>query len=303
MIDFDFKDLAVVMKVAELKNFSEAARALNMTQPAVSQRVKDFENSLGFSLFERSRDRKPVTVKSRGEEVLHFARRLIRLREEMIEAVNGSTVRGTLRVGVSETINHTWGPRLMSLVTAAFPELVLEIDVNVSPVLLEYLLRKEADLAFMVGPVEHREVFSDELCRFEMAFIAGREMPFPEGPIELEQIVTKQLVTFARNTRPYQDLQKLLEDEGLRATIHTSASLQAVVGMALEGQAVAVIPSAVVENNPHFLEKLRPLNARIPLAPLRFDVAWLDALFNPAARRVAEIARKVAKEKTARGPS
>lgn len=303
MIDFDFKDLAVVIKVAELKSFSEAAKALNMTQSAVSQRVKDFEDSLRFSLFERSRDRRPVTVKSKGEEVLHFARRLIRLREEMIEAVNGSTVRGTLRLGVSETINHTWGPRFMSLVTAAFPELVLEIDVNVSPVLLDYLLRKEVDLAFMVGPVEHQDVFSDELCKFEMAFIANKEMLFPEGPIELEQIVTKQLVTFARSTKPYQDLQKLLEDEGLRATIHTSASLEAVVGMALEGQAVAVIPLAIVENKPHLFEKLRPLKTRIPVAPLRFDVAWLDALFNPAARRVAEIARKVAKETSGSGPS
>src|SRR6202045_3103028 len=108
----DFKMLETFMWVANLRSFRGAAEKLNTTQPAVSMRIAQLEDALGVRLLER--DRRLVAPTQKGQEMLRYAERLVRLRAEMIEAVGDrSTMRGLVRLGVSETIVHTWLPTLI----------------------------------------------------------------------------------------------------------------------------------------------------------------------------------------------
>jgi DNA-binding transcriptional LysR family regulator len=286
----DFRSLEVFIWVAKLRNFREAAEKLNTTQPAVTARIKQLEAALGVDLLEP--DRKHLSPK--GQELLVHAERLIDMCNKTIKAVGGPAVRGMVRLGVSESIVHTWLPALLARVNAAYPNLGLEIDVNISPWLRDRLVTQDLDLAFLVGPIDHPNVHSRPLCSLPMAFMASDRIMFPNDPVGLDEIVPKSLITFGRNTKPHSDLQKLVERRGLRATIHASASLEAVVRFALDGRAVAVIPPAIIANKADVRDRLRRLNTRVELPPLDFFVSWPDALVHPAAQKVAEIAIEVA---------
>jgi DNA-binding transcriptional LysR family regulator len=286
----DFRSLEVFIWVAKLRNFREAAEKLNTTQPAVTARIKQLEASLGVDLLEP--DRKHLSPK--GQELLVHAERLVDMCNETIKVVGGPAVRGMVRLGVSESIVHTWLPALLARVNAAYPNLGLEIDVNISPWLRDRLVTQDLDLAFLVGPIDHPNVHSRPLCSLPMAFMASDRITFPNEPVELDEIAPKSLITFGRNTKPHTDLQKLVERQGLRATIHASASLEAVVRFALDGRAVAVIPPAIIANKADVRDRLRRLNTRVELPPLDFFVSWPDALVHPAAQKVAEIAIEVA---------
>jgi len=224
-----------------------------------------------------------------------YAERLLHLHDETIRAMRGSALRGKGRLGVSESIVHTWLPTLLARVNAAYPSLGLEIDVNISAWLRERLVTKDLDLAFLVGPVDHPNLTSHRLCSMPMAFVASGGIAFPDGPVDLEQIVTKPLITFGRNTKPHTDLQELVNREGLRATIHASASLEAVVRFALDGRAIAVIPPAIVDYRPE-RAALRCLDAAVELPGLEFFVSWPDEYVHPAVDKVAEIAIEVASQ-------
>lgn len=287
----DLRTLEVFLWVARLRSFRQAADRLNATQPAISLRIAKLENALGDRLLER--DRRQVSVTPKGQELMVYAERLLHLHDEMIRAVRGPAVRGKVRLGVSESIVHTWLPALLARVNAAYPGLALEIDVNVSGWLRERLVTKDLDLAFLVGPVDHPNLNSRKLCSMPMAFMASEAMAFPDGPIELKEIVTRPLITFGRNTRPHADLQDLVSHEGLRATIHASASLEAVVQFALDGRAIAVIPPAIVANRRDGAG-LRRLETAITLPSLAFYAGWPDEYVHPAAEKVAEIAVDVA---------
>lgn len=172
-----------------------------------------------------------------------YAERLIDLHDEAIRAVRGPGLRGTVRLGVSESIVHKWLPALLARVSAAHPGLGLEIDVNISPWLRERLLTRDLDLAFLVGPVDHPNLSSRRLCSLPMAFLASDRITFARDPVGLEEVVTRPLITFGRYSKPRSDLRELVTPrEGMRATIHASASLEVVVRFGLEGGAVAVIP-------------------------------------------------------------
>jgi DNA-binding transcriptional LysR family regulator len=291
----DFKALETFMWVATLRSFRGAAEKLNTTQPAVSMRIAQLEDFLGIRLIER--DRRRVSPTQKGLEMLGYAERLMRLRAEMIDAVgNSSTMRGLVRLGVSESIVHTWLPVLIERVNAAHPNLELEIEVDISPNLREQLLNKELNLGLLLGPISHPALQSRPLCSFPVGFVCSDKIRFGKTRIELEDIAKWPIITFSRNTQPYSNVRELFERKGLRPTIHASASLATIVRMALDGIGVAVIPSAIIDNIA-FAGRLRVLKTRPELPKLNFVVSWPATPDNFAAQKVAEIAGKVAREK------
>ena len=148
----DFKALETLVWVASLKSFHRAAAKLNTTQPAVSQRIAQLEAEIGTRLLER--ERRAIAPTEVGRRVIDYAERLLKLRAEMLHSVaDRSAIRGTLRLGVAETIVHTWLSRFVERMAKAYPALVLEIEVDISPNLFERLNAQEIDLAFVLGHI------------------------------------------------------------------------------------------------------------------------------------------------------
>lgn len=295
----ELKALETFIWVATLRSFRRAAERLHTTQPAVSMRIAQLEESLGIRLIER--DRRTVSPTQKGLEMLEYAERLVRLHTEMVDAVGeASTVRGLVRLGVSESIVHTWLPALIERVNAIYPKLELEIEVDISPNLRARLLSKELNLGFLVGPISDPGLHTRQLCSFPVRFLCADKIKFGKNPVEMEDIVKWPIITFSRNTQPYSNVHALFERRGLRPTIHASASLATIVRMALDGIGIAVIPSAIIDNIA-FAGHLRVLKTRPELPKLHFVMSWPVTPDSFAAQKVAEIASEVARKKAKPG--
>jgi DNA-binding transcriptional LysR family regulator len=257
-------------------------------------RIAQLEDVLGVRLLER--DRRAVAPTPKGQELVGYAERMMRLRAEMIEAVGDrSTMRGIVRLGCSETIVHTWLPALIERVNAAYPNLALEIEVDITPNLRERLVARDLDIALLLGPIGDPNIHSRTLCSFPLAFVAGNKLKLPPKTIGLEQIAKFPIVTFSRNTHPYIVLREMFARAGLPVTIHASASLATVVRMALDGIGIAVIPPAILDNVAG-LGKLRQVKTTAKLPSLNFVVSWPSSPDSFAAQKVAEIAVQVARD-------
>ena len=147
----DFKAIETFMWVVTLGSFRGAAQKLNTTQPAISQRIAQLEREVGVKLLQR--DRRMVLPTPSGRQLMVYAEKLIGLRSEMLAVVGDrSAMRGVLRLGVAETIVHTWLTQLIKSVNHAYPNLSLEIEVDITSNLRTRLLAQEIELAFMLGP-------------------------------------------------------------------------------------------------------------------------------------------------------
>ena len=90
------------LKVAEYLNFTKAAEALYMTQPAVSQQIKQLEEEVGAKVFIRNKN--GLILTQQGEIVLKYARRQKALYEKMLlELQNAEKNIGPLRIGITHT--------------------------------------------------------------------------------------------------------------------------------------------------------------------------------------------------------
>ncbi len=229
----DFKALETLVWVATLKSFGGAAAKLATTQPAVSQRIAQLEAELGVKLFERAPRR--VALTAAGREALAHAERLIAGRAEMIARIaDPATTRGVLRLGVAETIVHTWLPDFLAEMARALPRVGLEIEVDTSPALRERLLAQAIDLAFLVGPLSVPEISNAALSSERLAFVASPALGLGRR-VDLAHC-GHPILTFARNTRPYADLRAAAAAAGIDGLrIHASTSVATIVRMALDG--------------------------------------------------------------------
>ena len=125
----DFRSLEVFVWVATLGSFRGAAARLNTTQPAVSQRIAQLESELGVRLLERTR--RNVVPTDRGRILLAGAERLLGLATALrAEVGDPDATRGSLRLGVAETVVHTWLPRFLEAVARRYPRLEIEVEVD-----------------------------------------------------------------------------------------------------------------------------------------------------------------------------
>lgn len=291
----DLKALETFLWVARQHSFRATAERLNTTQPAVSQRIAMLERELGVALFHRTTRR--VTLTAKGRVLLDYAERLIKLRSEMIAAVGDPAAHdGTLRLGITETIVHTWLPRLIERTEQVFPRLSLEIEVDTSPNLAARIAAREIDLAVMLGPVTEPGLGTRELCRYPVGFVASPRLGLPARRLTMADIGGHTIVTFARNTRPYADIAALFARAGARPTrIHASASLSTIVRMARDGLGIAAIPPVIVAEEVA-QGRLQIVRTTVELPSLLFCAAWLDTADPALLATVVDLAAAIAAE-------
>jgi len=289
----DIKNLETFLMVAQLASFRGAAERLNATQPAISQRIAQLEADLGVRLLVR--ESRTVTPTPKGRELLLYVEKLLALRAEMIDAVADPSVhRGVLRIGVAETIVHTWLPSLVERVSRVFPRLALEIEVDISPNLRERLMTREIDLAFLMDTFSGEPFVSRPLCRHALAFIGSPKLVGESATMTLEELARHPIMTFSRRTKPYESVYQAFSRPDLpRVRLHASASIATLVRMAEEGLGIAAIPPAIVRD--HLVAgRLVRINTRVGFPDLVFHAAWLPGIDQRSVETIAGIAAEEA---------
>lgn len=290
----DFKSIETFLWVVTLGSFRAAGQRLNTTQPAISQRIAQLERELGVKLL--NRDHRVASPTPSGRQMMVYAEKLIGLRSEMMAAVGDrSATRGVLRLGVAETIVHTWLSRLIKSVNTAYPNLSLEIEVDITPNLSARLLAQEIELAFLLGPLSASGVRSRVLCEYPIGFLASPSLGLGNGPLTVHDLAKFPIITFPRKTQPYEIVRSLFNRPDLPSIrLHASASLATVIHMAIEGLGIAVIPTAIVENELAG-GQLQLLSTDLKISPLTFSASWLASPDTVAVELVADLAGKIAR--------
>lgn len=290
----DLRTLGVFFWVARLGGFRRAAERLHTTQPAVSGRIAALEAALGARLLDRDR-RRAVALTPKGVALLGYAERLLALHGEMVAAVGDpSGLRGTVRLGTSETIVHTWLSALARRLHEVYPLVTLDISVDISPSLRDALLGGELDVALLLGPVSAPRVRNVPLCSYELAFVARPDLPVGPEPLDLAALARWPMITYSRDTGPYRQLAELFRGPGLAAPrLFANASLASIVRMALDGIGVGVIAPAAIAGELRS-GALRRLRTEARLRPLAFTAAYADTPGNEVAAAVARLAGEVA---------
>ena len=144
--------LETLLRVAEAGSFTQAAKSLSLTQPAVSQHVKQLEKELGVRIFNRSEGQLRLT--GEGELVLGCAQRMRMLYQNLRQSLRYYPLRAMrLSVGITHTAESNLIAEVLAQYCSETPGVRLTILTDTINNLYEKLKTYEIDIAVVEGKV------------------------------------------------------------------------------------------------------------------------------------------------------
>lgn len=248
-LNLTLKQLEAFVRVADLGSFRKAAERLNTTQPNISSRISSLESILQVTLMER--DAGSVRLTSRGQELLQHARKVLQTTETLVEASGASDLYvGVLKLGVTEIIAHTWLRDFLKALKASFPEVVVELTVDLSANLKKELFSRSIDLTFQSGPFNRRTSGSCALGNYPLIWVAAPGLPVSNPDIiSLADLARHPILTPARDTEPYREISAHLASyRAINARLVPSSSLAACLHMTIDEMGIASMPASMVSS-------------------------------------------------------
>lgn len=173
----ELRQLRYFAKAAEILNFSDAAKSLNIAQSSLSQQIKQLEDELGTLLFIRNSH--SIRLTEAGEVMLPFALRTLHEAESCAERIHDlqKLLTGSLDIGVT----HSFSPILTESVISfmkMYPGIKLNIIYKQMNELMELLTKREIDFVLAFKPIQSLpDVESHILFQNSLSAIVGNNHP------------------------------------------------------------------------------------------------------------------------------
>lgn len=240
-------DMKTYVALARNRHFGRTAAELNTTQPAVSSRLAAIEREFGCKLMIRGEGRFALTPD--GERVLkHFETVLtdIETLKDLLSADEHHALE-PLRIGAIDSVSSTWMPQLIEALHHRFPGLKIELTVDGTKPLVAGMRKSEFDLIFCLHPVLDEGFRSYSACVFQMNWAGSPKLIDPDRNYSVAALADMPIISFPRNSPPYQMVAPYFHDEQVLASKLTSCnSLFAIINLLIDGFGVGAVPTVTI---------------------------------------------------------
>lgn len=280
--------------VAVELSFRRAAERLSIDQSALSRRIKQLEETLGYQLIRRTT--REVTLTSAGE-VFHERTRLIS--SEIERAAHAGRIaaegkRGLLRIGYMSFASIEWMPKAVATYTKEYPDIDLELRYIRTQGQKIELARNTIDLGFMLGPFNQPQFETLRLENEPLVAILPIDHRLSTRPtVKLEDVAKYPLVlgsmaewdffrTFVLDT---------FAQAGLQATVRYEASnALGILGLVGSGPGVSVYSQSIERFQPRTI-----MTRKIADCPARVEtlLVWNRAYKNPALLNFVKVVKRI----------
>jgi len=289
----DALGLEAFLAIAEQGRFHKAARALHITQTALTRRLQNFESQLGVRLVERTT--RSVALTPLGESFLPQARRLLaELRAALVEIrETGRAQRGDVTIACVPTAGIQYLPRILREYAARFPRNRVRVLDHASSDVVAAVLRREAEFGIHIAGAAHPELVSVPLlsdrfvlvCRDDHALAKRRKLTWRE--LEAHALV---FVGAGSGNRPLLDSALAARRPRLQAQYEVQHSSTAL-GLAAAGVAAAIVPDLAVQPGAYPRLRVVPIGSPVVSRTLVL-VTRKGAQLSPAAQALFELMRE-----------
>ncbi len=189
--------MRVFITVADKKNFSKAAKALSLTQPAVSFQIQTLEQYYQTMLFDRVN--RHVKLTAAGELLLDYAVHMNNLQAELERNMQQLTghVKGELLIGASTTIGEYILPYVVGSFKQDYPDVNVTIQIMNTKDIGNAVGNKSFDLGIIEGPLDLTDTMeTHKFLEDELVLAMPADHPLAaKGAITLEELKSLPYIT------------------------------------------------------------------------------------------------------------
>ncbi|MDF3154543.1 LysR family transcriptional regulator [Mesorhizobium sp. XAP10] len=282
-------------RIARLGSFHAAARQLNRTQPSVSERIRELEDSLGVQLFVRRGPK--ISLTAQGARLLGFADQLLGAADQLIGHFKTNTpLEGIVRFGAHESFCLICLTDLIQRLNELYPNLTALVRVGDTATISQLLNDQQLDLAVVTEPEVSDDVVRETIGvnQFGWFVSASLDLGFGLGAVSPTMLCPHHLIISPPPARIYAMAMRWFAQVGAvpqHLSMCNSVSVSKLT--ILRGVAVGLLPVRVMEE-----ELARGLVTQVmTIPPVPGPKVWLchqPHQFGPNIRQIADTVREVA---------
>ncbi len=218
------RQLQYAIMLAEVRNFSQLADQLNISQPALSKQILQLERELGVRLFDRNTS--PLKLTPAGEYFIQESQELLYKEDQLLRSMERFRTgeEGRLVIGVSPFRGLYLLPGLVKKIKARFPGVQVQLQENQSDQLRKDVAEGRYDFAIVNLPVNEsvldvRPIEQDEMVLAVPNAMLDKVQAKPGQPVSISDCKTLPFVTVGRNQEMHRLLDQLCAKEDFNPRI------------------------------------------------------------------------------------
>lgn len=268
----DLRQLRYFAVLAEERHFRRAAARLSLSQPPLSQAIRQLEESLGTKLFHRNS--RHVELTAAGRALQSEATFLLRRVDEVCDFVRAVDDEKSklLRVGFGGSTLYRGLPAIIQNFRRQYPQIELRLQELSSVEQIAALKREEIDLGFINGRETPQGLDGFRFCQEPLFACLPADHPYAKGrSVRLEQLATEEFILFGRSASPeyFNSILEMCQSAGFSPkVIHEVRHWVSVMSAVAHGLGVALVPRAMMSASIAGIVLL-PLNDGVLLSETR----------------------------------
>jgi len=231
--------------LAEELNMRKAAERLYVTQPALSQRLRNIERQWGTEIFIRSK--RGLVLTPAGEKIIDFVNKTLAEKEKVIDELSlmQSEVSGTLKLAVASILGQYWLPNILKLYVKKYPNVKISLITGWSSEILHQFEEENYHIGIIRGNPDWRGMkkllFRDDLVLVDTEIQSIKELKTTDRPF----------IQFKSDSTYYQEIQAWWHEHFQSPPERTIVvdHIETCKQMALNGIGFAILPSISLTEN------------------------------------------------------
>lgn len=249
VINMTIRHLKIFIAVYNERNMTVAANKLFITQPSVSQAIKELENYYGVELFERISNKLYVTES--GKKVYQYAKHIMKLFDELEDGLKENAPKKKLIVGANYTVGVVLIHKYIKKFNSLYPNSEIKVIVNKASILKEMLRKNELDLALIEETKNESDFIEDFFYNDRIVVVADPQHPlFHQNEITAYDVVNEHLLLREKGAGVRNLFELKMNQIGLVIEPYwESTSTTALINAAENKIGIAVLPFELVKDH------------------------------------------------------
>jgi DNA-binding transcriptional LysR family regulator len=294
-MNITLNQLRAFERIVRLGSFRAAAEDLRVTQPSVSQRIRELESVLETSLFLRRGPR--VSLTADGHALVEYADRMLGTVGEMAGRFQTrDPLMGTLRLGLNESFALVCLPVLLRRLEQRYPGIKTSVFVGDTGTVSRLLNQQELDIAVVSEPAVDAHVRQEPIGRNRLGWFARADFAIRREVLSPLDLCQFHLVVSPPTARLHTTVTRWFAESGaLPQRVSMCNSLSVTMLTILQGVAVGLVPVRVMQDD---LEqgrvKLIPVTPEVPAH--RVSICYPGSEAGPGLKVLADLTRELITE-------
>ncbi|HKM33909.1 MAG TPA: LysR family transcriptional regulator [Lachnospiraceae bacterium] len=240
------RHIQIFLAVVECGNMHRAAESLFMSQPGVSQAIRELEKSYQVRLFERYK--RQLILTPEGERLYRHSRILLQQYDTLNKDMATSHKKPVLRIGATVSVGEELLVPFVTDFEKQYPNIRLEVTVNNTEYIENKIRKGELDAGLIEGQTAGTELLLFPFYNDCMQVVAAPDNPLAgKKAIEAKQLAEWDIITREHGSHIRNVLTRLLQEKGIYPRIKWSCTNVHTIKLAvMAGQGISLLSSLVV---------------------------------------------------------